>query len=100
MTNVSMSISKKFFDENKVEWLKQGETDGFEEPTYSIELTDLGLNESSVESGDIYLSGISDEKSNINISIWHELDLDLAGEVLEYYVKKVNKIKTILEAAK
>ena len=97
---VSMSISKKFFDENKVAWLAQGEKDGFDEPTYSIELNDLGLNESSVENGDIYLSGISDKEDNISLSIWHELDLDLAGEVLEYYVKKVNKIKTILEASK
>jgi len=41
-----------------------------------------------------------DKKSMAFVSVDVKVDLDLAVEIIEYYMKKLGKLKTVLEATK
>lgn len=100
MSDVNISIYKDEFDKSNKLWLEQGKKDGYDAPAYIINLNDVGIDDISFENGKIFITGLSQEDSKINISLSLPIGLDVAADVLEYYIKQVNKIKTILEAAK
>lgn len=100
MVSVSLTVDKAFFEKNQKKWLEQGKTDGFGEPTYSINVSDLGYDSDEFNSGQLTITGISNDEATFGVTLFHEIDLDLATQIVEYYVKKINKVKAIMEASK
>lgn len=98
--NVYLSLDKAKFEKVKAKALKDA-TDNFgddEDPCYMFSELNLERMEFSFDGNELVISGDLADLGYISIDI--PMSTDNAIHFIEEYVKKMNKIKTILEAAK
>jgi hypothetical protein len=106
MDDLQIYLYKKDFEKNKKDyfesWKKENPNETEDEfESYiiqpKIEVDDMGFCDDEL---DIALSLKECGKLIGTISLTVGIDSDVAGKIIECYVKKYNKIKTIIEATK
>lgn len=97
--DISITINKSGFDKTKAAALKEGEASGSEEKEYYYPDAQLTTDEFYIDDKEIIISGeTTNPKGYISITI--PLTVDFRKELIEYQVKTLNKLKTVLEALK
>lgn len=100
-SNVYLSLDKEKFDKQKAKALRISEgaaNDADTIPEYVFEDLTLKSTEFDFNGNELYISGDLEGLGYLSLTI--PIDTDDAITFIEEYVKKMNKIKTILEAAK
>jgi len=98
--SVYLDIDLKEFENQKKEAIETAKANGsdnsaiFEDLRWNIDSDNTEIN----EDGKIYISGSLEDFGYLSIDI--TLGLDDIAEIISVYMKKVNKLKTILEATK
>jgi len=108
MVEAYLSLNKKILKETEKEATEQsikdlGEEDGEKELTYSDLTFDIGELYFDEDSGKLVLNGslLTDGKSLGYFSSFDiPVDLDLVIGLVQMYMKKLGKLKTVLEATK
>jgi len=105
MDTAYLDIDKEAFDKTKAGAEKAGTSAVGSDKSFLYEQLDWALDKDAcefTESGELYLFGdISEGTKRLGcLSCTIKLDFDLVTGIIEHYVKKVNKVKTILEATK
>ena len=98
--DIYLSLDKKQFDSKKLKALKDAKDEFGEEEDEQYLFSSLTLesNEFSFDGNELYISGELEGLGYLSMTL--PLSTDDAITFIEEYVKKMNKIKTILEAAK
>ena len=103
MAEITFSVDKLNFEKQKEKALKRAEEVQYnnERSTFlwsndTLELDELGFNP---DTGDLLVSfSLPEEVGYISVNI--PIDIVTIISMIEYYTKRANKIKTLLEAAK
>lgn len=98
VSEVYLSINKKEFDKVKEKAFKENEEAGCDEEGYMFPDLTLEKMEFIFDGDTLDISGDLGDLGYLSIEI--PMSTDNAIHFIEEYVKKMNKIKTILEAAK
>lgn len=106
MTEVYLSINKETFEETKERAIQENKDISGEEYEDNFLYQNCSLNDESIEcnngSFEIYGDLIDNNsgKSLGYLSVSITPDIDLILNLIEFYMKKLGKLKTILEATK
>jgi len=100
-------MSELYLTLDSVELEKQKETASKRAVEQSDDPQDVGLVWNDLELSDPNLE-FEDGTLNVNgdfgplgyLSLSIDIDLDTAADIVEYYLKRLNKLKTVLEAVK
>lgn len=106
MSNASLTIYEKAFNSLKEEAKKKAKEElGNDREDdlcfYNLEFQDQEC-EFNEKTGELVTYGAlyDDDKNLAWVDVKLKVDLDLAVEIIEYYMKKLGKLKTVLEATK
>lgn len=101
--NVFLSIALENFEEKKKEGIKNSEINSDEESMSWENLIFDNDENSEFRDGKLCISGdllgINSNKFGF-LSLNVNLDLDIVIEIIDFYMKKLGKLKTVLEATK
>jgi len=105
MDTAYLDIDEEVFEKTKAGAKKAGMNAIGNDKELIYEQLDWAIDKGScefTENGELYLCGdIIEDKERLGfLSCTVKLDFDLVTDIIEHYVKKVNKVKTILEATK
>ena len=98
--SIYLDIDLSEFEKQKKDAIETAKANGsedhatFEDIQWNIDFDNTEIN----EDGKIYISGSLEKFGYLSIDI--TLGLDDIAEIISVYMKKVNKLKTILEATK
>ena len=95
--NVYIHLNGEEFEKRKTDANKKSREDDSKSKDYNFNEMPLEKDEILFENGKIYLSGNNDLGY---FSIESKLDLDVVVQIIEFYMKKLGKLKTVLEATK
>lgn len=106
MSTVDLTLNIKEFEAQKQEAKKRfNENYSGEKPNEHYEWDDLKLGyiEEELEGNELKISGTmktKDDKEIGFVTIHCPLDLDKLVEIFQSYIKKLNKVKTVMECVK
>lgn len=103
MEDVYLSLETKDFDDFKQKGISEAQANGDEESICFPNLRWRVLDKPSFENGRLYMSGDMLDPDLVNrgyLSTTVALDLDTVVTIIEFYMKKLGKLKTVLEATK
>ena len=103
MSKISIDINGTDFDKKKASAIKLYEKEYSENENKSMKFDDVNwdLDNVEFENGKIMLCGQVGSNGDFGwATVEFDMDLDLAAEVVDFYMKKLGKIKTVLEANK
>lgn len=103
-SNVYLSIDLDDFESRKKEGIKSAKMNG-DDKSMTWENLDYCLEKTSCEfrDGELFLFGSLKNKDLTdfgNLSVTIPLDIDTVLDIIEFYMKKLGKLKTVLEATK
>jgi hypothetical protein len=96
MSKLYIHINKNWFERNK-NLAETTSKEGDNEDGYLWENLNFNIDSIEIDNGNVFIGGSSDLGY---ISLDFNLDMDTAIDVIEFYMKKLGKLKTILEATK
>lgn len=89
-----ISVDESDFEKNKKEAKQLADKDGMDDTLSFVGILDS--DELQFDDGEIVLSGTMPNLGYISVTM--KLDLDVVTDIIEYYIKKVNRVKTVLQA--
>lgn len=100
MAEVYLDINLAEFEKQKPEAIETAKADGNEDNATFPDLKwNLDNAQTQIEAdGSIYISGELGKLGYMSATI--SLDLEDISELIEFYIKKLNRLKTVLEATK
>lgn len=109
MSNVYLSIEGENFKSTfEAEGKKEAAMEGHDKKKGDMQFTNLGFypenNEVEFRDGKLYIPGELKHGSNLvnfgYLSMDIDLPMDTVLEIIEFYMKKISKMKAVLEATK
>lgn len=103
MGETHLLLNDKIIKETREEAIKRWKEDSGEEDYMQYNGCDLNEQEVSFDDGVLEIYGDLMDSSNKELgtlTVKHRLDLDIVINIIEYYRKKLAKLKTVLEATK
>ena len=105
MDNIYLSIETEGFEERKKEGIEENKANGGEGNSMDFPNLNFRIDKKNIEfrDGELTLNG---DLLNHNLtsfgylSLSFNLNLDTVVDIIEYYMKKLGKLKTVLEATK
>jgi len=97
MDNLYIHVNKEYLNKTKKEANKKSKEDDEESKDYLWEDLNFKLECIELDNGDLNVSGETDLGY---ISLDFHLDMDGAIEVIKFYMKKLEKLKAVLESTK
>ena len=97
MGNLYLHINKEYLNKTKKEANKKSKEDDEESKDYLWEDLNFKLECIELNNGKLSVSGETDLGF---IGLDFHLDMDIAIEVIKFYMKKLEKLKSVLESTK
>jgi len=103
--DIHLSLETQGFEERKKKGLEENKANSGDGSSMDFPnlIWAVDLDQNEFENGKLYISGDVRDSDLTNfgyLSTTVNLDLDTVVSIIEYYMKKLGKLKTVLEATK